>query len=480
MDIKNIAKGNPKNTMINNKKSGRLVLVCLFWLGMWWGTWALINNPLVFPSPFDVIKALILLTKTGDFYLNGGATLLRCLLSLMLSASIGILLGWQAYKSSSLKAILSFPVGFFKIVPVMAVVIYIILVANSNWVSVIVGFLICFPIIYTNVLTGLEEVPLPYLELGEVFDLSPFAKIRYIYFYSILPHIKSALKVGAGISFKAVVAAEVLAIPDFSIGYQMMDAKYYLETPKLFAYVAVIIALSTILEKIIMLYMEKLIEKTHGKSKIKNGQILTKSREQGGNFQEKIILKNIIKDFGDKKVNIPYMEFTLGVTGISGKSGLGKTTAARIITGLEKDFEGEITGLKNKEVSFLFQEDRLIPWLNVHDNMALSMKKTDDKAIETMAENLEIADNLYDFPQDLSGGMMHRVALGRTFLADRKVMVLDEPFRALDEATKDRIIKNLWEDETKNKIVILISHNPKDVERLSHKVYPWDKQEKKS
>lgn len=515
MTKKNILKGGePKNRIFEFKNTGRLVLVCLFWLCAWWLGSYVVNNSLILPSPANVVSSLLGLAQTGAFYLNVGATLIRCLVTLVISGILGIILGALAFRNKTLRLILSLPTGFFKIVPVMAMVIYIILIASSNWVSVIVGFLICFPIVYTNVLTGLEETPEEYIEMANVFNLKKKYVAKYIYFYSTIPHIKSAIKVTAGLSFKSVIAAEVLAVPRLSIGYQMMDAKYYLETSKLFSYVLVIIILSTILEKLVTKTMEYSLSNKSAHSKIKNGQKLCNSVAEAST--DEIITKSIKKIFPVSKdenapseredyniVNIPNMTFKRGVTAVLGKSGIGKTTMARILSGLEKVYEGSVeiksrleTDVhkeaevladskypkdKNMEynllegiVSYLFQEDRLIPWLNIHDNLAISMNKADDDLIKEMADKLGIEDRLMSYPDELSGGMKHRVAIGRTFLSDKNVVILDEPFRALDDTTKNQVIDNLWEKETENKIVILISHNLEDVKNLSHKIYDLD------
>ena len=88
--------------------------------------------------------------------------------------------------------------------------------------------------------------------------------------------------------------------------------------------------------------------------------------------------------------------------------------------------------LSLRHISYLFQEDRLLPWLNTFDNMALSVINGGNVAqeeVKRMADDLEISDALWKLPEELSGGMRHRAALGRTFLADAGLVLLDEPFR---------------------------------------------------
>ncbi|MDO4176371.1 MAG: ATP-binding cassette domain-containing protein, partial [Bacillota bacterium] len=123
----------------------------------------------------------------------------------------------------------------------------------------------------------------------------------------------------------------------------------------------------------------------------------------------------------------------------------------------------------------LFLEDRLLPWLNVWDNIALSRLgwgagEDREKRIDQLAEMLEIDDIMYMLPDELSGGMKHRVAMARTFFADGDLIILDEPFRGLDAQLKERITEGLWKKETEGKTVLLITHIPEDAERLASKI----------
>lgn len=83
-----------------------------------------------------------------------------------------------------------------------------------------------------------------------------------------------------------------------------------------------------------------------------------------------------------------------------------------------------------------------------------------------MAESLGIGDNLWQLPDQLSGGMRHRVALGRTLLADAEIVILDEPFRGLDKERKESIVNKLYDRYIEGKTLILISHNDEDKELL--------------
>lgn len=461
------------------EKIGRQAAVCLFWLAIWQVGAMLVNNPLLLPSPWQTAAALLGLAGERKFYLNISWTMMRCLSAMVLSFVIGAAAAFGAYKSSWLRRILTLPVGFFKAVPVMAIIIYVILLAKADIVAIIVCFLMCFPVVYTNILAGLDSMPAELLELAKVYWFTEWQTVKYMYIPGIKPQIKASVRLIAGLSWKAVVAAEVLSIPRFSLGYEMLSAKYYLETPQLFAYILVIVVLSLTVEKIINICLSHTGQKDYRGSKLfsecKAGESEVLAEHLNRTFQKPptVSFCSVCKKYGDKSVLDDFtFDFKEGrVTALMGPSGQGKTTVARLLAMVENMDSGHIEYSGSHRLSYLFQEDRLVPWLNVYDNLALGLvrenKSPNSDMIFDMAKSLEIEDVLWQLPAALSGGMSHRVAIGRTFLADSNLMILDEPFRGLDENLKKRIIERLWEKETKGKTVILITHNSKDAERLA-------------
>ncbi len=498
-------------TYITNKKQykkskGRQTAVCLFWLAIWQAAAMAVAKPLILPGPWDTVTRLVSLTGEGEFYLNILWTLIRCLSAMALSFILGSLCAWLAYRSVTVRSLLTLPVGFFKAVPVMAIIIYVILLVSADWVAVIVCFLMCFPIVYTNILTGLDAMPEEFLELAYIYDLTAAEKVRYIYIPGIRPYVMSAVHLITGMSWKAVVAAEVLSIPKYSLGYEMMNSKYYLQTPTLFAYILVIVILSLTMEKLVGLILDRSKPEGYQGSRLsctkghrsRNGAEVDHLDEGKPQSAPDIVFSGVTKSFDGQKV-LDGLDMSFDgakVTLLKGPSGRGKTTIARLAAGLEKPDAGIIKISSEMKISFLFQEERLIPWLNIYDNMALGLLRDggiygaasggaaaggckddnvhmdrsplNDPVIE-MAKALEIDDAIWKLPEELSGGMKHRAALGRTFLANSNVMVMDEPFRGLDQNLKERIIRRLWKKVSAGKTVILITHNDKDAELMGEK-----------
>ncbi|MCX7070563.1 MAG: ABC transporter ATP-binding protein [Gammaproteobacteria bacterium] len=124
---------------------------------------------------------------------------------------------------------------------------------------------------------------------------------------------------------------------------------------------------------------------------------------------------------------------------IVGPSGAGKTTLLKIIAGLDPAFDGSVSAGRGSRVGFVFQEPRLLPWLNVADNLRLVQPDLSDAAIDDGLARVGLAGTARQFPLRLSGGMQRRVALLRAFLIQPELLLLDEPFISLDAPTADSL-----------------------------------------
>ncbi|PID00853.1 ABC transporter ATP-binding protein [Sporosarcina sp. P29] len=168
---------------------------------------------------------------------------------------------------------------------------------------------------------------------------------------------------------------------------------------------------------------------------------------------------------------------------IVGPSGCGKSTMLYLIAGLEKADQGKIS-INGKEVKgsgsdrvVVFQEAGLFPWLTVLDNVTyglllkkMSKKEAEQKAID-MLKMVHLGNYVDAYPHQLSGGMKQRVAIARALVMEPDILLMDEPFAALDEQTRMVLHKELLDIWRKTKVTVLfITHNIREAVLLSQKI----------
>ncbi|NLJ96633.1 MAG: ABC transporter ATP-binding protein [Clostridiales bacterium] len=185
-----------------------------------------------------------------------------------------------------------------------------------------------------------------------------------------------------------------------------------------------------------------------------------------------IKLININKSFkGQQVLRNVNMTFPKGrITCIMGASGTGKTTLANILMGLQEADSGEIHGLQDKKISAVFQEDRLIEhWDAIKNILLVCQAEVTKEMVDEELKNIGMAEYEGKAVKALSGGMRRRVALVRATLSDYDVLIMDEPFKGLDEALKKLVI-NYIKKKTKDKTVIIITHDKEEVALLDANV----------
>lgn len=175
---------------------------------------------------------------------------------------------------------------------------------------------------------------------------------------------------------------------------------------------------------------------------------------------------------------------------ILGRSGCGKSSLLRYLAGLLDDkveWSGSLRYTENinntnghntrPNIAYMAQQDLLLPWLNVLDNVCLHIglahrqpSKKEKQTALSLIDAVELSEHINKLPQQLSGGMRQRVALARTLMQDKPVVLMDEPFSALDAVTRHKL-QNLSAQLLKNKTVVLITHDPQEALRLGEQIY---------
>ena len=142
--------------------------------------------------------------------------------------------------------------------PVASIVILALVWVSSRNLSALISALMVFPIVYTNVLKGIDETPKELIEMADAYHIRLMKRLRYIYIPSVLPYFLSSLSIALGLAWKSGIAAEVIGLPDGSIGERVYEAKIYLSTPDLFAWTVTIVILAFLFERLFLLLSSKL------------------------------------------------------------------------------------------------------------------------------------------------------------------------------------------------------------------------------
>ncbi len=164
------------------------------------------------------------------------------------------------------------------------------------------------------------------------------------------------------------------------------------------------------------------------------------------------------------------------ITVVLGPSGCGKTSMLNILAGLDSDHEGTVTGFGRGRASYVFQEDRLLPWLDATGNVAFvlrqGMETTRARVIaEEALAAVGLSESLRARPGALSGGMRRRVALARAFAYPSEVMLLDEPFSSLDLKTRIAVMDLFVELREKDgRSAVVVTHDVREAIYLGDKI----------
>ncbi len=469
----------------------------LFWLLVWEllvvyldkKSGSAMGGNLLVASPWETVKTLFALVQTSMFWMAVGSSFLKIASGFFLALVTGVLMAVLASLSGAVRALLTPVLRLIKAVPVASFIILALFwLSSSKNLSVLISFLMVLPVIYTNVLQGIEGTDKELLEMAKVFRISHGKRIRYIYIPAVLPYFVSACSVGLGFCFKSGIAAEIIGLPLNSIGERLYEAKLYLLTEELFAWTAVIVLVSVVFEKVVMLLVNAVARGLAGNGR--KCEPTESERDEAGSIEdvsEEVAVRtetmlhlveempvngapaeyglfNVSKRFGDAPVLEQFsLELRSGETvALMGASGGGKSTAGKLLLGLLKADGGEVK--RPKKMGAVFQEDRLCREFDAITNIAMV---TGDRAeAEEALVDVGLSEVENKPVAELSGGMKRRVAIVRALLSDGEVLVLDEPFTGLDVKNKQQVLRYVKE-KLQGRSVLLITHNEEEAAYLA-------------
>ena len=216
----------------------------LFWLLVWHIAAVVIGERILLVSPVTVVARLLELLRDAEVWHAAAFSTLRICCGFLLSLVLAVILAAAASCIRWVRIALEPLVQAFKVVPVASIVIVVLIWVSSRNLSVIISFMMVFPVLYTNLLSAIDSTDRDMLEMSRVFRLSRYRKFRLVYLPQVYPYFLSSSSLSLGLAWKSGVAAEVIGIPSGSMGDLLYEAKVFFATADVFAYTLLIVMLS--------------------------------------------------------------------------------------------------------------------------------------------------------------------------------------------------------------------------------------------
>ena len=229
----------------------RRILALAFWLLLWQLCALKVGKELILPGPFAVVRALIALASQSAFWINTVTTIIRIISGYLLGVITAVILAVLTCRFAVADTLISPVIRVVRATPVASFIILALLWMGKSNVPVLMAMLMVIPVVWENITAQYRATDKNLIEMAQAYRLSDWKKFRYIYVPSAFPGFLSGCLTAMGLAWKSGIAAEVLSQPKVAIGSNLYYSKLYLETPELFAWTAVVVILSMLIEKII-------------------------------------------------------------------------------------------------------------------------------------------------------------------------------------------------------------------------------------
>ena len=241
----------------------------LFWLLIWQGAsmafsalWP--NGHLLLASPISAAVRLGELAVTAAFWRAVGGSIAHIFGGFLAGCALAVVLAVLSARYRLVRELLAPLTAAVKAVPVVSFIILALVWLDGRDLSLFISALMVFPPVYLNVLAGIDSADRQLLEMAAVFRVPFRRQLRGIWLPQVLPYFRAACSLALGLCWKAGAAAEVIGLPGGTIGERLYTAKVYFQTPDLFAWTAVIVAVSVVFEKVFLALIDALVRKAGG------------------------------------------------------------------------------------------------------------------------------------------------------------------------------------------------------------------------
>ena len=242
---------------MKQKQLFRRVGAVVFWLAVWQCAAMAVGQEVFLVSPLQALHTLLGLLPRKEFWQRVCFSSGRILLGFALGTVVSAVLAAAAESCPAAETLLAPVMQLVKATPVASFIILALVWVRGSSLSVLISFLMVLPVMYSAVCTGIESADPQLLEMAQVFRLPLGRRLRAVWLPAVLPAFRQGCSVALGICWKSGVAAEVIGLPDGSIGDALYRAKITLSTGELFAWTFVIILLSVGFEKLFLALLRR-------------------------------------------------------------------------------------------------------------------------------------------------------------------------------------------------------------------------------
>ena len=242
---------------MKQKQLFRRVGAVVFWLAVWQCAAMAVGQEVFLVSPLQALHTLLGLLPRKEFWQRVCFSSGRILLGFALGTVVSAVLAAAAESCPAAETLLAPVMQLVKATPVASFIILALVWVRGSSLSVLISFLMVLPVMYSAVRIGIESADPQLLEMAQVFRLPLGRRLRAVWLPAVLPAFRQGCSVALGICWKSGVAAEVIGLPDGSIGDALYRAKITLSTGELFAWTFVIILLSVGFEKLFLALLRR-------------------------------------------------------------------------------------------------------------------------------------------------------------------------------------------------------------------------------
>lgn len=247
-----------KNQKTGRRTAGsRKIMAISCWLIVWQLAAIWIHNDIMLAGPFETARAFGALVQTTSFRASILHSYGRIVGGFFVGTLLGVILAIVSFLCETARSMIIPFVHLCKTVPVACFVVILLIRAGAQGTALIVSAIVAVPVIYTAMYSGLNSADREELEIADMFTMTQADRVKHIFMPALYPFVLGALKLASGVSFKAGIAAEVIAQTAMSLGNDLYKAKVLLQTDVLFAITVTIVLLSFATEKAVVFLFRK-------------------------------------------------------------------------------------------------------------------------------------------------------------------------------------------------------------------------------